>query len=359
MGFILTQEEATELIRRDSHNKDVLFPYLNGDDLNSRPDCGSSRWVINFFDWPLRRKKRGEADRPEDSLECAPEDYEGPVAEDYPACTKILIDRVRPQRDALVAKSNQIHEYGFWRFWDKRPELYRTISSMERVMVTAKVSKLVSFSFVPRRTVFHDKIIVLTFQSYSAFCVLSSSLHDYWVWKYSTKLGISTISYVISKCFETFPFPDCIRPGHPIDELEESHRAVLEDAGKVYYEERAELMRLLNLGLTKTHNHFHDPALDEARLAVVVAKSGGTGSAADMYARIMRLRELHAEMDRLVLRAYGWPDIDPEHVFHELDFIPENDRTRFTISEKARRVVLERLLDLNFKRHAEEEGKKK
>jgi len=57
-------------------------------------------------------------------------------------------------------------------------------------------------------------------------------------------------------------------------------------------------------------------------------------------------------------RAYGWPDIAPEHGFHELDFLPENDRTRFTISDKARRVALERLLELNFKRHAEEEEKK-
>jgi len=40
------------------------------------------------------------------------------------------------------------------------------------------------------------------------------------------------------------------------------------------------------------------------------------------------------------------------------DFLPENDRTRFTISDKARRMVLERLLELNFRRHAEEEGKK-
>ncbi|MET9827062.1 DNA methyltransferase, partial [Streptomyces sp. NPDC006349] len=47
-GFILTPEQAEDLIQRDSRNKDVLFPYLNGEDLNSRPDCSASRWVINF-----------------------------------------------------------------------------------------------------------------------------------------------------------------------------------------------------------------------------------------------------------------------------------------------------------------------
>jgi len=28
----------------------VLFPYLNGEDLNSRPDASASRWVIDFTD---------------------------------------------------------------------------------------------------------------------------------------------------------------------------------------------------------------------------------------------------------------------------------------------------------------------
>ena len=73
MGFVLEPDEARRLIDKDPRNKDVLFPYLNGEDLNSRPDQSPSRWVINFFDWPLDR-------------DSAPEDYEGPVAADYPDC---------------------------------------------------------------------------------------------------------------------------------------------------------------------------------------------------------------------------------------------------------------------------------
>ena len=56
MGFILSPEGAQELIRKNTHNKDVLFPYLNGERLlNSRPDQSPSRWIINFRDWPLER----------------------------------------------------------------------------------------------------------------------------------------------------------------------------------------------------------------------------------------------------------------------------------------------------------------
>jgi len=46
--------------------------------------------------------------------------------------------------------------------------------------------------------------------------------------------------------------------------------------------------------------------------------------------------------------------IESGHGFHHLDFLPENDRTRYTIGPEARRVVLERLLELNYRRHGEE-----
>ncbi len=56
-GFVLEPLEAEVLIAKDPKNKDVLFPYLNGDDLNNNPNQTPSRWVINFFDWPEEKAK--------------------------------------------------------------------------------------------------------------------------------------------------------------------------------------------------------------------------------------------------------------------------------------------------------------
>ena len=47
-GFIVEPEEAEVWIAEDPRNTDVLFPYLNGEDLNFRPDASASRWVIDF-----------------------------------------------------------------------------------------------------------------------------------------------------------------------------------------------------------------------------------------------------------------------------------------------------------------------
>ena len=84
--------------------------------------------------------------------------------------------------------------------------------------------------------------------------------------------------YTPSDCFETFPFP----PGYETD-------PTLEAAGQTYHDHRAALMVAANEGMTKTYNRFH--------------KSD------ERSEPILRLREMHAEMDRAVLRAYGWDDL--------------------------------------------------
>jgi hypothetical protein len=164
------------------------------------------------------------------------------------------------------------------------------------------------------------------------------------------------LSYSPTTVFETFPFPQCLRPGVSIDAEEQELRDALERIGSEYYESRAALMKDLNLGLTKTYNLFHEKDLAEAEVAEALRKSGGAGKAADCLARIQALRELHAQMDRAVLKAYGWVSINPDHGFHELDFLPENDRVRWTIGPAARREVLERLLELNWERKTGEGG---
>jgi len=55
------------------------------------------------------------------------------------------------------------------------------------------------------------------------------------------------------------------------------------------------------------------------------------------------------EMDYQVAKACGWEDLDLSHGFHET-----KQGLRYTISEEARREVLDRLLLLNHERYEEE-----
>jgi hypothetical protein len=195
MGFILGPDEARRLIDKNRRNDDVLFPYLNGEDLNSRPDQSPSRWVINFFDWPLGR-------------DSAPDDYEGSVAADYPDCLALIEERVKPER----TRKKESGEYAlrkplpqkWWMYADKRPELYRTIAGMERVLVASRVSQYFAFASVPTKQVLNERLTVVVDEQ--IFPILQSSLHEQWMLLYGSTLETRPM-YTPSDCFETFAFP--------------------------------------------------------------------------------------------------------------------------------------------------------
>ncbi len=137
-------------------------------------------------------------------------------------------------------------------------------------------------------------------------------------------------------------------------------------------------MLKLQLGLTKTYNLFHDPgvvsgdqrvasgglpAAAAAWLHKHLATTPGTCAVEEAVTGIAELRALHVQMDQAVLAAYGWhqpsdagPAIALNHAFYEVDYLPENDRVRYTIHPDARKEILKRLLQLNHKLYAEEEA---
>ena len=326
MGFVMTPEEAQRLIDKDPRNKDVLFPYLNGEDLNSRPDQSPSRWVINFFDWPLGRVAGDEwrvasEERRKTWLASGfvGPDQDGPVAADYPDCLAIIEEKVKPDR----TRRNDKGEFAlrkplpqkWWIYAEKRPALYRTIAGMERVLVISRVTHHVGFADVSSAQVFADRLFVFAFDGNWKSFVLSSWLHEVWVREYSGTFE-TRLNYSPTDCFETFPFPATLHPS-------------LATIGETYHEHRRQIMLDRRQGLTKTYNRFHDPEeSDEA---------------------IERLRALHVEMDRAVAAAYGWTDLDLAHGFHET-----KQGLRFTISDPARREILARLLKLNHERYAQE-----
>jgi len=175
---------------------------------------------------------------------------------------------------------------------------------------------------------------------------------------------------VMEDVFETFPFPQ---------DLSIKLETEMESSGEKYHEFRRKLMLKMKLGLTKTYNQFHNPYLKEfssediekvlslkakdfqklygkeiVNLWRHLEKTEGVCTFNDAVKDIFKLRRMHKEMDETVLKAYGWEDIDSAHDFYEVDYLPENDRVRYTISPDARKEVLKRLLKLNHEIHEQE-----
>ena len=52
-GFVISESTAKKLIGKDEKNKNVIMPYINGEEINSKFDQTPDRWIINFFERPL------------------------------------------------------------------------------------------------------------------------------------------------------------------------------------------------------------------------------------------------------------------------------------------------------------------
>lgn len=355
MGFVLEKSEATSLMQINPRNTEVIAPYLNGDDLNNSPAQKPSRFVINFFDWSENK------------------------AADFNDVFEIVVNKVKPERQRWKEdkQGNQIiGEYAlrkplpqkWWQHAERRPALYSSLENVKRVLVSCRVSKYVNQSFIETGQIFDVATSVVVRTEYWEYAFLQCSLHNIWAWKYASTLE-SRIRYVNVDCIDTYPI---------LEFLSEDQKKYLESLGETYHEHRRQLMLSMQLGLTKTYNAFHAPDVQPGITTAALhgkdkkaiekqyskevwnlwnhlQKTTGTCTLEEAIAGITKLRQLHIEMDNAVLEAYGWSDIDLRHDFYEVDYLPENDRIRFTIHPDVRKEVLKRLLELNH-RHFEEEA---
>ena len=351
-GFILEMEEAAKLLAKDPLNKNIIFKYLIGDDLNNNLDQSPGRWIINFFDWD------------EDKIK------------EYVDCYEIILERVKPQRLKIISdKLSEVKKLGihdsrsadeWWKYLWPRPELYNTIKNSERVLAHSRVTKTHAFVFCPNSYVFSDATLVFNLQGFIDFSILQSSTHEAWSWHYSSTMK-GDRRYSISEAFQTYPFPN------DIENVIQDH---LNQIGGDYYKNRKTLAEVLKIGLTKLFNVFNSKDITNSLLDSIASmneetfkkqlnkktldflnnqkKSNGLWSIKEALIGITELRSLHVKMDNAVLAAYGWRDINLRHDFYEVDYLPENDRVRFTIHPDARKEVLIRLLELNHKIHEEE-----
>ena len=297
-GVASPTADMQELIDKEPNNQTVIFPYIGGEELNDNPNHAYHRWAINF------------GDRSESVCRA-----------NWPDLMRIVESKVKPQRDHQNRKALREN---WWHYAEKRPGLVSTIDGLNRVLVVSRVGQHGSFAFLPNGAVYAESLIVFPLETYSAFCALQSRPHEIWTRFFGSTLE-ERLRYTPSDCFETFPVPADW----------ESH-AAMEAVGQDYYQSRAELMLRNNEGMTQTYNRFHDP--DERDPDV------------------LRLRELHEQMDRAVLDAYGWTDV-PTNCEFLLDFeIDEEEYRRkkkpwrYRWPDEVRDDVLARLLALNGER---------
>ena len=323
--------EMQRLIASDPRNAERIKPYIGGEEVNNSPVHAHHRFAIDFEDYPLKRDPAAthpwhrlteETQRAKLRSGIVSADYPGPVAADWPDLLEIVERRVKPKR---MLDNREGYRRYWWRYAERRAGLFEALKPVSQLLALSRVSPQLGVGVITNTVVPAESLVVFVLSNCAPFAVLQSRVHEIWARFFSSSMK-DDLRYAPSDCFETFPFP----PGYETD-------AALEAAGQIYHDNRASLMIAADEGMTKTYNRFHKP--DERGEP------------------IRRLRELHDEMDRAVLRAYGWDDLADELRPQFLTQETEDDHTyqnRYFWPAEARDRVLTRLLALNAERHAED-----
>jgi hypothetical protein len=292
-GFIIKDEDIKTI---PVNERSAIKGYMNGKEFNNTSSFETKRKIIDFKDFDLDKCKII-----------------------YPNLYKHIENHVLPHRLKLD-QSNSAYKR-WWQFERARISFYETIRKENRVIGITQVSKTCGFNFIDTNNIYDQRIVLINLQKSWQFAFLQSSIHIEWAWKYGSTMK-SDLTYNSSVIFSTYPFL------HIVDSCNINK---VETISIKYYENRKQEMLISKIGLREFYQLLHEP-----------------------NSTYNHHRSNHKEMDEAVLEAYGWQDIALRHDFYEVEYLPENDRVRYTIHPEARKEVLKRLLELNHKIHEEE-----
>jgi hypothetical protein len=296
-GFIIDTEMKDRFIKEDEKNKSVIKPFVSGDDINSHHPKNWNRWTIDLNNYSLKE------------------------AREFNILFDHLYKTVYPERKKLTSDISAKNFW--WKYQRPRNELYNKINDFENVLVMAQTAKHIIVKSLPNEYVYSVKCIVFARNDLILYANIQSSIHSLWAWKYGTTMGTSRIQYATTSCFNTFPISNNVETIH----------------AEFFLNEIETVQDNLKCGLTEIFNAIHSPL---------------TTKNPYLDSKVKTLRDKILELDKAMVISYGWTDLNLKHDFYEVDYLPENDRVRFTIHPKARKEVLKRLLLLNYERYEEE-----
>jgi hypothetical protein len=244
MGFVLEEAEKDTLLARPEANySEVVYRFMNGEDLVSTTRQEPTRWIIDFGNRSLEEASK------------------------YPAALQIVRDHVKPLRDQVSRKAQRER---WWQFAETRPGIMKALPSLNRVGLVGLTAKRLLLVWGNTTWRPSHACGVYTFDDDYSFGICSSRVHEIWARANSSTLE-DRLRYTPSIAFETFPFPN------PSD----GQREAIASASRSIVELRRRYCDELQKGLTALYNLVDD---------------GGA----------IELGEAHTQLDHAVLDAYGW-----------------------------------------------------
>jgi type II restriction/modification system DNA methylase subunit YeeA len=192
-GFLLTVNQAAEFITQDEKNKEVILPYLTGENLLAKKPPLPQRYIIDL----------NHCNDIFSAMSCGSAFLY--IQNNVMGDMKAKADEEREDTDKETGP-RQSHFKHWWKFWRNRTELIQKISNLSRYIVCSRVTQKPIFEFIDSKIRPNDALQVFTLADDYSFGILQSKIHWEWVLEnYSTMKGDAR--YTSDTVFDTFAFP--------------------------------------------------------------------------------------------------------------------------------------------------------
>jgi hypothetical protein len=261
-GFRLSREEVVAYGYDPAALPGVLRPYLIGRDIVRRLE---ERYVIDFH---------GLAD--------------DEARRQHPKLFEHVVREVKPQR---MQQNDAQRKAKWWLFGRSGTDLRNALKMLPSYIATSRTARHRLFATISAVTVPDTKLVAIALEGSEYLAALSSGVHLAWARSKSGFLGVGNDpTYNHSDIFETFPFP----------EMNPAVRTKLRALGEsIEQHRRARQQEHPTLGLTDIYN----VVVKLQRKAALTAEEETLADRALAHTLV----DLHAQLDRAVLDAYGWP----------------------------------------------------
>lgn len=200
-GFLIPRPEAQTLIGQHPEFKDVLHPFLIGDDMLSTVDGTPSRYAIDLHPRDLFQSQTYKplVDR-----------IKASVLPDREEAAKVEAARnAEARKEDEKGKVNRHHAAflaKWWLFSYPRPALMRELRGLPRYIACVRVTKRPIFCMVSPSVHPNDSLTVFLLPDDYSFGILSSSVH--WSW-FNARCSTFKADprYTTTSVFDTFAWP--------------------------------------------------------------------------------------------------------------------------------------------------------
>jgi len=262
----------------------------------------------------------------------------------FPAIYQWIHEKVKPERDAKSGTKDGAGYAKFWWLFGKpRQELRLHLLGLKRYIATVETSKHRFFQFLDYEILPDNMLISIASDQAWHLGVLSSRIHVEWALRLGGRLGMGNDArYNKSRCFETFPFPEI---GESIATRASALAEQLDTHRKRQQEQHPGLTVTGMYNVLEKLRRQALPGSNEAPLTDKEKEIHEQGL-------VSVLRELHDDLDRAVFEAYGWNDLAEKLVGRPGATTPWPEKPED--QQEAEEQLLQRLVDLNHQRAAEE-----